>query len=136
MRPDPRPPDPKTLAEFAEAGLFVLGMVACPLAYFRGRPALAAALWVTAVLLRSVGLVRPTWLGPIYRGLTLVTAPIGWVVSRMALATLYFAAFTPLALLFRLIGRDPLRRKLEPTSPTYWEPYRPDRGPGRYLRPF
>ena len=29
-------PDRKALGEFAEAGMFALGMVAAPLAYFRG----------------------------------------------------------------------------------------------------
>ncbi len=45
-------PDRKTLGEFAEAGMFALGMVAAPLAYFRGQPRLAAAFWVVAVILR------------------------------------------------------------------------------------
>ena len=134
--PIPWQPDRKTLVEFSEAGLFILGMVASPLAYYRGRPGLAIAFWVAAVLIRGVGLVRPGWLKPIFLGLTLATWPIGPVISRVALALIYFVAFTPLALLFRLIGRDALHRSADPALPTYWEPYRPNRGLERYLRPF
>ncbi len=129
-------PDRKTLGEFAEAGMFALGMVAAPLAYFRGHPQIAATFWVVAVIIRVVGLARPAWLKPVFLGLTLVTWPIGWVVSWVALGLLYFAVFTPIALVFRLMGRDALRRSFDPKAKTYWEPYRPNRGLERYLRPF
>jgi len=129
-------PDLKTLGEFAEAGMFVLGMVAAPLAYFKGQPGIAAAFWVLAVALRIVGLTRPAWLKPVFVGLTLATWPIGWVVSRVALGLLYFAVFAPIALVFRLMGRDALQRSFDRNATTYWEPYRPNRGLERYLRPF
>ncbi len=130
-------PDRKTLAEFSEAWLFFLGMVATPLAYFRGHPTLAAALWIAAVAGRLLGLARPEWLRPAFLGLTLLTFPIGWVVSNVVLALLYYGVFTPMALVFRLIGRDALQRRLDRDAPTYWEPYRPGEGGiGRYLRPF
>jgi hypothetical protein len=129
-------PDRKMLAEFSEAGMFALGMVAAPLAYYRGRPGLAVAFWILAVLGRLVGLVRPEWLKPVFLGLTLATWPIGWVISRVALSLLYFLVFTPIALFFRLIGRDALRLRADPAAKSDWEPYRPDRGLDRYLRPF
>ena len=129
-------PDRKTLTEFAEAGLFVLGMLASPLAYLRGRPGLALTFWLAAVLIRLVGLVRPNWLGPVFVGSSLITWPIGWAISRLTLALIYLGAFAPLALLFRLIGRDALNRKADPALISYYESYQPDRGPERYLRPF
>jgi hypothetical protein len=129
-------PDRKTLAEFSEAGLFFLGMVAAPLAYFRGHPTLAGTFWILAVAIRAVGLIRPEWLKPAFLGLTLATWPIGWVVSKLALALLYFLVFTPIALVFRLMGRDALQKSADPKATTYWEPYRPNRGIDRYLRPF
>lgn len=129
-------PDRKTLVEFSEAGMFFLGMVAAPLAYFRGQPRVAVAFWVLAILGRVVGLIRPDWLKPVFLGLTLATWPIGWVVSRLALGFLYFLIFTPIALIFRLIGRDALQRSADTEVKTYWEPYRPHRELERYLRPF
>jgi len=129
-------PDRKTLGQFAEAGMFFLGMVAAPLAYLRGQPRVAMVFWVLAVAGRLIGLVRPEWLKPVFLGLTLATWPIGWVVSRVALGFLYFLIFTPIALVFRLVGRDALQRSADPGAKTYWEPYQPDRGLERYLRPF
>ncbi len=129
-------PDRKTLAEFSEAGMFALGMVAAPLALSRGQPRLALASWALAVLIRLVGLARPGWLGPLFLGLTLATWPIGWATSKIALALLYYLVFTPIALAFRLLGRDALHRKLDPEAPTYWEPYRPGGVLDRYFRPY
>ncbi len=128
--------DRKALGEFSEGGLFALGMVAAPLAYFRGRPSLAATFWALAVLTRAVGLARPEALRPAFVGMSLATWPIGWAVSKLALALLYGLVFTPIALVFRLAGRDALHRKLDRDASTYWEPYRPDRGVDRYLRTY
>jgi hypothetical protein len=129
-------PDRKVLAEFSEFGMFFLGMVAAPLAYFRGHPTAAAALWVAAVAGRLVGLARPEWLRPAFVGLTVAAWPIGWVVSHVALALIYYAVITPIGLAFRLAGRDPLARAFDRAAGSYWEPYNPDRGVGRYLRQF
>ena len=129
-------PDRKTLAEFSEFGMFFLGMVAAPLAYFRGHPTLAAIFWVAGVAGRLIGLVRPEWLKPVFVGLTLATWPIGWVVSNLLMGLLYYGVITPIGLAIRLAGRDLLARKLDRAAETYWEPYNPDRGMDRYLRQF
>lgn len=129
-------PDRKTLGEFSELAMFFLGMVASPLAYLRGRPALAAALWIAAVACRLLGAWRPMRLRPVFLGLTLATWPIGWLVSHLTLALLYYGVITPIGLVLRLTGRDPMTRRFDRNAPTYWEPYNPDRGMDRYLRQF
>lgn len=134
--PIPWHPSRKMLVEFSEAGLFFLGMVAAPLAYFRGRPALAAAFWVAAVLLRLTGLVAPMRLRPVFLGLTLAAWPIGWLVSHLVLALVYYGVVTPIALAMRLAGRDPLSRRADPQAVSYWEPVRTEPGLEQYLRQY
>lgn len=129
-------PDPRTLRQFSEFGMFALGMVLAPLALWRGQVGAAVGLWAAAVALRLVGLARPSWLKPVFVGLTLLTWPIGWVVSHAALAVTYYLVITPMALVFRIIGRDALQRRSNRRSATYWEAYDPDRGLKRYLRQF
>ena len=36
--------------------------------------------------------------------------PIGWTVSQVILLLMFYGLFTPIGLVFRLIGRDPLQR--------------------------
>jgi hypothetical protein len=129
-------PDRKTLVEFSELWLFFVGMIASPLALLRGHQAWAAAFWILAVGVRGLGLWRPAWVRPFFVGLTLAGWPIGWVMSHLALALVYYLVITPVGLTFRLIGRDPLRRALDRQAVTYWERYNPNRGADRYLRQF
>ncbi len=72
----------------------------------------------------------------IYLGLILVTLPIGLAVSFTLLAAFYFLLLTPLGLLFRLMGRDPLRRKFDSTADSYWLIRRPPDSLDRYFHQF
>jgi len=42
------------------------------------------------------------------------------VVSPIVMGVIFFGIFTPVALFFRLKGRDALRRKFEPDVASYW----------------
>lgn len=129
-------PDRATLRDFSLWWMFFLGMAAAPLALYRDHHAVAAAFWLAAVAGRLVGAWRPDWLKPVFLGLTIVTWPIGWVISHAALAIVYYGVFTPVSLWFRLIGRDPLERRFDPQASSYWEAYEPERQRARYFKQF
>jgi hypothetical protein len=42
------------------------------------------------------------------------------IVTPVVMALLFFAVVTPVALICRILGRDPLRLKLDPKATTYW----------------
>lgn len=44
---------------------------------------------------------------------------LGWVNTRIILSIVYFLIFTPLALIFRLIGKDPMERRFDEAG-SYW----------------
>jgi hypothetical protein len=46
---------------------------------------------------------------------------VGFVVSNVVLAAIYFLVVTPIGLALRISGRDPLRRAFEPKRPSYWD---------------
>jgi len=46
-------------------------------------------------------------------------AALGWFNTRVILAIGYFLVFTPMAWVMALMGKDPLRRKIDPTERTY-----------------
>jgi len=72
----------------------------------------------------------------IYIGLTLLTLPIGWAVSFILLAIFYFLILTPLGLVFRLIGRDPLQRNFNSKEKSYWLRRNPPNTIDRYFHQF
>jgi len=80
---------------------------------------------VAQLLLFLAGVRKPThWL---YVVLMLVAYPIGFVLSHVLIAIVYYVVITPIAVVFRLIGRDVIGRKLDPRATTYWR----DRGEPR-----
>ena len=96
---------------------------------------------VLAVVLVGFGLmcafaaiVAPGILRPLYIALTLITLPIGYVVSFVILAIMFYGVITPIGLFMRLIGRDTMQRKLQPELATYWEPRQPVSDTQRYFR--
>ena len=72
----------------------------------------------------------------IYLVLTLFTFPIGVVMSFVLLALFYYLLLTPVGLVFRLIGRDPLNRKFDASASTYWRQRRAAEGMKRYFNQF
>ncbi|MEX0979180.1 MAG: SxtJ family membrane protein, partial [Pirellulales bacterium] len=62
--------------------------------------------------------------------------PIGWLVSHLLIAAIYFLLITPIALVMRAVGRDPLSRRFDRAAKTYWVPRRQDSDPARYFRQF
>ena len=45
---------------------------------------------------------------------------LGKIVSPIALGILFFGAFTPLGVVMRWLGKDPLRLKLDAQAKSYW----------------
>ena len=80
-----------------------------------------------------LSMIVTKWL---YLGLTLATFPIGMVVSFVVLAGFYYLVLTPVGLVFRLIGRDSLRRKFDRTAKSYWIARRPADNVKRYFNQF
>ena len=121
-----------------------------------GLAALVASILVTALLYLVKGLafqwcgvivgigvviflcsiVSMTLIRWIYLGLTLLTFPIGLAISFMVLAVFYYCVLTPLGLIFRLFGRDPLRLKFEKAAKSYWVAHRPSEKNERYFSQF
>jgi Saxitoxin biosynthesis operon protein SxtJ len=96
----------------------------------------AAGLGAVAATSGVLALAAPSALRPLYWTLTAMSLPIGWVVSHTVVAILFFGMLTPIGLLFRLIGRDPLNRGRDPARQTYWEPRVAADGVKRYYRQF
>jgi hypothetical protein len=81
---------------------------------------LSFGLWGLAVFSFLFSFIQPKVLRPLFVLLMVVAFPVGFVISNVILALLFYAVFTPLALLFKVIGRDALNRKIDPNAASYW----------------
>jgi hypothetical protein len=68
--------------------------------------------------------------------LSIITAPIGWVVGEILLAAMFFGVFLPVGLALRLLRRHPLQWQFERQRATYWEPKPCGHNPDRYFKQY
>jgi hypothetical protein len=132
----PFDPPRATLRQFAGLWLVFFGGLALWQGLVRGQIGLAAICAVLALTIGPLGLLRPGWVRPIYVGWMVLAFPIGWTVSQVMLALMFYGLFTPIGLVFRLLGRDALQRARRPGVESYWTPKPAPAGPKSYFRQF
>src|SRR4051794_2766529 len=90
-----------------------------------GRHAFPLWPWITGMVCATTALAAPRLLAPLQAGWTRVTTLIGAILTPLVVALIFFAVVTPLALLRRALGHDPLSQRLDDGAPTYRVPARP-----------
>jgi hypothetical protein len=83
--------------------------------------AVFSAMMLLGVLAAVLALVKPRALKHVFVGACVVAFPIGLVISQVVMMLIYFFVFLPVAVWFRIIGRDALHRRFEPDAQTYWQ---------------
>lgn len=76
--------------------------------------------FLVAGLFLFIGILRPVWLRPLNKYWTKLGLLMGRIVSPVITAVVFYAVVTPTALLFRILGKDPLRLSRDPEARTYW----------------
>lgn len=101
---------------------------ACP--FLSAHPELASHSLALVFLAASVvfllfALIFPKALAPLNWVWTQFGLLLHKIVSPVILGVLFLAVFTPVGLLMRLFGGDPLRLRLDPKAQSYWIPRTP-----------
>ncbi len=78
-----------------------------------------------AALFLVAALVRPGVLAPLNRVWTRLGLILHRLTNPLVMAVIFYLAVTPTALVLRLFGKDPLRRRFEPEAESYWIERRP-----------
>ncbi len=132
----PLKPSKRALRQFAAAWLLFF-LAAGAYRYFaRGQHSAGLVLGVIAVGVGVTGLLKPGAVRWLFIGATVVTFPIGWVISQIMMAVMFYGVITPLALLFRLRGRDLLARKPAPNRASFWMPKQTPEDMRAYFRQY
>lgn len=97
-------------------GLLWLALIGC---------AVGAVLWLLPQIAK-----------PFYLVWYFAACCIGIVVSNLLLAAFYYTVITPVGLLMRALGRDPMKRRFDRMAKTYWHDAEKAVAPDRYFRQF
>lgn len=128
-------PSAKELIKFGAT--FLGGMAVIGLLYhfvFHNEP-LAKGLWIAGGVVFVLSFIPPVarilyilWMG---LGITM-----GLVTSPIILALVFLVLITPVGLVFKLIQRDTMKRKMDRDAATYWEEYKETDDPATYVKQF
>jgi hypothetical protein len=99
-------------------GLFFLLIGLTPLRTHRPIRWWALAISFTFLVL---ALVRPPLLHPLNQLWIRLGVLLGKIVNPIVTALLFYLVFTPVGIMLRLLGKDPLHLKFDATNGTYWK---------------
>lgn len=136
MLPINRHPTARELRTFGILLAIFAGLVGGLVLWRTGSATWGSAVWIGGGLLALTYQLVPASRRPIYLGWMYAAFPIGWTVSHLLMALIYFGVLTPIGLALRVVGRDPLERRFDPSARSYWIRYTPERDVERYFKQF
>jgi len=114
-----REPSDRELTILALLFLTFPGLIGLYLLYWKGSA--SGYTWITiGVVLAFFRLIKPVF-RMIYRAWIAISITIGYFVSRVILSLIFFLLITPMGLIFKVIGKDPMERKIDPGAESYWQ---------------
>tara|TARA_B100000963_G_C22610617_1_gene664657 strand:- start:1052 stop:1468 length:417 start_codon:yes stop_codon:yes gene_type:complete len=113
-------PDLKMLREFGVFALFGFGLIGFVMGFKWDIWQIGYGLLALGVISFILSFIDPKLLKPIFISLTIVAFPIGFIISNIILAVIFYGIISPVAIIFKVFRRDALNRKIEPESTSYW----------------
>jgi hypothetical protein len=101
-----------------------------------GRLETGRMIWIAGGVLTVIYWLIPPVRRLVFVGWMYAAFPIGWTISHLLLAAIFYGVVTPIGWILRASGRDPLFRSFDRSAKSYWVPReRPD-DIGRYFRQY
>lgn len=134
-------PDTAARRSFAKSlviGFPILAIVFSLLGFWRTGSVPTWTPWLAGI---GAGLGVVFWLvpqiaKPFYLAWYFLACCMGIVISNLLLMTFYYTVITPIGLIMRLLGRDPMERRLDRSATTYWVDAEKSVEAERYFRQF
>lgn len=109
-------------------------LVLMAIAWWRGHPLATQVLGGIAGALLVAGVVLPSHLGPVYRAWMGLAHAISKVTTPIVMGVVYFVVLTPISVLRRTFGGNPMRRP--PDDGSFWRVRAEDERRGDLHRQF
>ena len=129
-----RNPSPRELRNFGLLLMLFAALVGAGFIWRAHAIGVARAIWIGGAILVGVFFAVPPLRRPIYLGWIYATFPIGFVISHVVLALVFYGVLTPIGLVMRMAGRDAMTRRFDRAAASYWTEHDPHKDPKRYFR--
>lgn len=131
-----RNPSVRDLKWFGLLLLAFFGLLAAMALWRFEAPETARILLAVGAALSAVYYTVPPLRRWIFLAWMFAAFPIGWTISHVLLFVVYFGVLTPVGLVLRAVGKDPLERAFDRDAPSYWIARPRVDDPRRYFRQF
>jgi hypothetical protein len=128
-------PSTKELLKFGAAFLGGMAAIGALQFFVLHHEPLAKGLLIAGVVVFVLSFVRPIarllyilWMG--------IGITMGLVTQPIILVVIFLLLITPVGLIFKLIQRDTMKRKLDKSATSYWEEYKETDDPATYVKQF
>jgi hypothetical protein len=130
-------PTNKELRQFGWIAIIAMSLIAT-LCYYVKHVELkyCAVIFYIGVVIFIISLISLKLTKYIYVGMSAATFPIGMCISFIVMAIFFYIVITPIGLIFRLFGRDSMKRRFEPEKESYWILHKQNENLRRYFRQF
>jgi fumarate reductase subunit D len=128
-------PNRRELRQFGLIWLGFFALIGVYCLWAKDSPRAAQVFWVI-VAAGGLGIMWPALLRPVYLMWMALALPIGWTVSHLLLAAIYYLVMTPIGLLMRLFHYDPMQRRIDREAESYWMPHDSGTDAASYFRQF
>lgn len=106
-------------------GLAAAMAVMSAVAMYRGHMARVEVLQVCSVVLLSLALVAPRLLYPAAWLLETAFKTVTKTLMYVLLVLVFYLVFAPVGIALRILGKDPMQRKIDPAAESYWSERKP-----------
>ena len=128
---------PKTKTELRNFGFVMAAafLIISSIAFWKDNP-IGIVFLSISVVFAITGLIYPSMLRPLEKAWMKLAYYLSIVMTTVILSLVYYLILTPIGLVMRMLGKDLLKKKLDRSQSSYWEPVHED-GPGsRPFKPF
>lgn len=116
-----RDPTRREVRQFAGVWLpAAVALIGGMIWYATGSLRIPVMVWLVGFCGSIAGLLVPAVGWMLFIAWMYATFPLGWTISHVMLAVIYYGVMTPIGLLVRLVRRDPLRLRFDRSADTYW----------------
>ena len=89
-----------------------------------------------ALILAPIAFWNLAFARRLFVGWMIAVYPLGWTISHLLMATIYFLLITPMGLLMRLFSRDSMGTKFDETRESYWTEHQSPKNKQQYFRQY
>ena len=111
-------PDKEELRKFAITISVALGVLGGLILWRKGQTGII--LLAIGAVIFLVGLVWPKSLTILYKAWMAIALVLGFIMSHIILALVYYIVLTPIGVFMRIRGKDPLSLRFDPKADSYW----------------